>query len=359
MSEAVTITEVTGLRRAIRLFDRALPYQKLATGREQHYVQRWYPGNPVGSIQVQGPRLPDWTMHGMWKTKFLAGQYSVELDNFADIRVVGGRIVAEDLIEAFNRICNDGQTIDVRWGPESRRGIMTSFVPTWVNLQDIEWEVVFAWTALGEFNDSFRATGVLDSVKDVQWSLDQLDLAVAEMPTTITGDQRSLIERGASRVRSAGAEFTSVLGRIQAAKTTTIAMIQDAATYGARVEQAANALRAGMISDLPYYELIAVDDVGLVLASSIFRLDVSAKSADVAATSRQASTSVSERVAPGPLAIVTVTENTTLRSLAQRYYGDADAWPYIADANGLVGSIAPIGTRVVIPRPPAQGFARA
>lgn len=358
MAEAVTITEVTGLRRAVRLFDRALPYQELSTGREQHYVQRWYPGCPVGSIQVQGPRLPDWTMHGMWKTKFLAGQYSVELENFDDIRVVGGRIVAEDLIEAFNRICTDGQTIDVRWGPESRRGIMTAFVPTWINLDDIKWEVTFAWTSIGEFNDSFRATGVLDSVKDVQWSLDQLDLTVAEMPASITGDQRTLVERGASAVRSAGAEFTSVLGRIQAAKTTTIEMIQNAATYGERVVQAANALRTGMISDLPYYELIAVDDVGIVLASSIFRLDVSSRSANVAATSRQASTSVSERVAPGPLAIVTITENTTLRTLARRYYGDADAWTFIADANGLIGSIAPIGTRVVVPRPPAQGFAR-
>lgn len=353
-AEAFIITELTGPRREVRLFDRALPYQKLSFGRQQRVVKREYAGSRVATIQVMGPSLLDVEPQGTWKTRYLAARHSVELSGFPDIENVAGRITAENLVEVMRRIVDAAQTVEVRWGPEVRRGVMVEFVPTYERVEDIEWKMSFTWSQDGEA-PTRRAAVALDTTSAMRRALDDLDLAAAEMPTTILPDQASDLQQKIAAVRAAGAALTESLASIQAETFAAVSDVQNAQTLAERVVQAGDALRTGNLSDLPYYNLLPFDDVALVVEAEVWRRDTAAATRRVQAEARRSSTSVAERNTPGALAIVTLTENTSLRSLASRYYGNADSWTVIADANNLVGSTAPAGARLLIPRPSGQG----
>lgn len=353
-AEAFIITELTGPQREVRLFDRALPYQKLAWGRRQRFVKREYAGSRVATIQNMGPSLDDTDPEGMWKTRFLATKHSVELVGFPDIANDGGRITAEDLIEVMKRLVEAGQNVEVRWGPEVRRGIMAAFEPTYDRVEDIAWRMSFVWAQDGT-SQPRRASVALDTTSAMRRVLDELDLVAAEMPSSILPDQADDFTAKVAEVRAAGAAFTESLATIQSTTNSTIADVQNAQTLAERVVQAGEALRTGNLSDLPYYQLLPVDDVTAALEVEVWRRDTAAASRNVQAEARRSSAAVGERNVPGALAIVTLTENTSLRVLAVRYYGDADAWTVIADANGLVSAVAPAGIRLVIPRPAGQG----
>lgn len=353
-AEAFIITELTGPQREVRLFNRALPYQKLAAPRMQRHVKREYAGSRVATIQVLGPSIGDWEPTGIWKTRYLAAEHSVELVGFGDIANDGGRITAEDLSEVFKRLHDAGQTVEVRWGPEVRRGIVGGFTPTYDRVEDIEWKLTFVWSQDGE-EPARRAAVALDTTSAMRRVLDDLDIISSEMPTTILPDQATGLLAKIADVRAAGAAFTEALADLQTKAIATISDIQNVQTLAERVIQAAEVFRTGEISDLPYYNLLPVDNVSQALEAEVWRRDASSQARKVQAESRRSSSSVAERVVPGAIAVITLVENTSLRALALRYYGDADSWPVIADANGLVGSTAPTGSRIVIPRQSGQG----
>jgi hypothetical protein len=354
VAEAFVITELTGPKREIQLFDRALPYQKLEMGREQRHVKREYAGSRVATIQVMGVSILNWEAEGMWKTRFLGAGHNVELKNFPDIPNDGGRITAEDLVDAMQRILDAGQNVEVRWGPAVRRGILAGFTPTWDRVEDVAWRLSFVWAQDGEAPPR-RASVSLDTTSGMRRALDQLDLVAAEMPSTILPTQADDLIAKIGDVRVAGAALTESLAALQATTTSTIADVQNAQTLADRVVQAAEALRTGNLSDLPYVSLLPVDDVSAVLEAEVWRRDTAASSRTVQAEARRSSAATADRSMPGAVAVVTLTENTSLRVLAVRYYGDADAWTTIADANGLISSIAAAGLRLVIPRPAGQG----
>ncbi len=353
-AEAFIITELTGPQREVRLFDRALPYQGLGFGRQQRVVKREYAGSRVATIQVMGPSLLDVEPQGKWKTRYLAAKHSVELVGFSDIENVSGRITAENLIAVFNRIVDAGQTVEVRWGPEVRRGVLHEFIATYDRVEDIEWRMTFIWSQDGEA-PTRRASVALDTTSAMRRALDDLDIIAAEMPTSILPDQADDLQSKIAEVRAAGAAFTERLATIQAETFAAVSDVQNAQMLAERVERAADALRTGSLSDLPYFQLMPFDDVAMVVEAEVWRRDTAAASRKVQAESRRSASAVAERNVPGALAVVTVTENTSLRQLAIRYYSNADAWTVIADANGLVGSSAPAGSRLIIPRPSGQG----
>lgn len=352
--EAFIITELTGPQREVRLFDRALPYQGLSFGRQQRVVKREYAGSRVATLQVMGVSLLDVEPQGKWKTRYLAAEHSVELSGFPDIENTAGRISAEDLIEVMKRISDAGQTVEVRWGPEVRRGVMQEFIPTYDRVEDIEWRMSFVWSQDGEAPPR-RAAVALDTTSAMRRALDDLDIIAAEMPASILPDQASDLQAKIAEVRAAGAALTERLATIQTETFAAVSDVQNAQTLAERVNQAGEALRTGTLSDLPYYNLTPVDDVAAVVEAEVWRRDTAAATRKVQAESRRSSSAVAERNLPGALAVITVTENTSLRQLALRYYRNADAWTVIADANGIVGSFAPAGTRIIIPRPSGQG----
>lgn len=352
--ESFTITELTGSRRSIVLSDRALPYRPLEVDGEQAVVQRWYPGQPVATLQVLGPREGDWEIKGTWKTRFLAAKGMVDLRGFDDIDNTGGLITAEDLVEVFDRVRRAGNDLEVTWGPEVRRGILKRFKPGWLRTEDVEWSCGFVWSQKGS-RPAARASFALDTTASVRRALDDLDFTAAEMPAVILPGPATTIRGRLDAVRNAGVALTESLASAQAAAFTTIADVQDIQTLAERTVQAAEALRSGELSDLPYVELLALDDVGSAIAVETWRRDMGAQSRNVQAKAMESSAAVEKRTTPGAIQTYTVRENESLRRLALRFYGSADDWTIIADANNLVGSDVAVGTRIVIPRASGQG----
>lgn len=355
MSDVFSIVELSGPRREVHLYDRALPYKGLATPTTQRHVIRWYPGSPVATIQVLGPTAGPWKAEGMWKTMYLAAGKSADLRGFEDIDNRNFTVTAEDLVAAIRRICTDGQQLEVTWGPEVRRGILADFTPEWDIIEDIRWTMEFVWSQVGA-EGARRATATIDRAAAVSRALLDFDAVMAEQPRAVTNG--SGILAAASTVRATGNAFAAQLAKAQGATTETIAGVQAVKAAGELVVQACRALLRGDLTDLPYYDLCPVDDLASVLAVETWRRDTAASTRTVAAESRKATNGLADRAEPGSLAVVTVTAGVSLRTLALEWYGSADAWTLIADANGLVGAMPPVGTRLRIPRPPGQGIAR-
>jgi hypothetical protein len=97
-------------------------------------------------------------------------------------------------------------------------------------------------------------------------------------------------------------------------------------------------------------QFIATNTVPDVLSTQAWRSSLGASALELMATSLRARESVRQRVVAEFLGTETMRENETLRSMALRIYGSADAWTVIADANGLVSSLPPVGTLLLIPR---------
>ena len=69
--------------RTIVLQGRSLPYQGVAWGGTMELDVSWFPGNPVASVQVIGPREKGTTIVGKWKDIFLTAiQSRALLANF-------------------------------------------------------------------------------------------------------------------------------------------------------------------------------------------------------------------------------------------------------------------------------------
>ena len=185
--------------------------------------------------------------------------------------------------------------------------------------------------------------------------MDAVDLIAAEQPRGILATQAAEIRAAIDEVRSSGVAFTEALSQIQQERSATLASVQRVQVLSRRAVNAGRALRAGNIADVPYVALLPTDDLREVLAVERWRADLGASGRDYSATSARASTAIEERYTPGAQRVIFTKQGESLRTIALRELGTADAWTIIADASGLVGSEVRVGTRVIVPRPTGQG----
>ena len=64
----------------LNLTRRALPYRPFTLKGSQRNEITWYPGNPIGSLQVLGPTESDTSVSGVWKDVFIKGSNFATLD---------------------------------------------------------------------------------------------------------------------------------------------------------------------------------------------------------------------------------------------------------------------------------------
>lgn len=350
-AEAFIIRELTGTQRSVQLNGRALPYRPVEFVGEQAHVQTWYPGNPVATIQVLGPREGALNIGGTWKTSKLVG--SVKLLGFDDIPSDGGTVTAEDLVQVFHRLRIAGNALEVRWGPEVRRGVLYRFSPNYQRLEDIEWTAEFVWSQRGDQLPA-RAARTENPAQTTTAAMNRLSDAAAAEPPSIVDQAREVVRTGVDAMRQGISTFTQTVVQIQSTANVASARFQQLQAITQEVVDTTRALRKGSL-DLPYTKLLPIDDVVQVLRVENWRRDVGANARRTGAQAVRGRDDVAARSVPGYLAIVTLRENQTLRHLALTFYGSADAWTVIADANGLTGSTAPVGTVLRIPRAPTAG----
>lgn len=360
-SEAFIIREITGSERSVSLRSRALPYRPILFPATQAYVQRWYPGNAIATLQVLGPREGDVEIQGMWKDRFLldprseVGGGAVVLEGFDDIPNDDLTVSAEDLVIVFQRLRAAGNTLEVRWGPEVRRGIMSRFDPYYLRTEDIRWTANFTWSQRGD-RPALRAAIQADTVEAMRASIDSFDAALAAEPPGLLPNIVNGIRGFANDFRAAAFAFTNALAEIQTTATVATAAFQNILTLSGRVVQFGRALKNGTL-DLPYVDLLPLDAVESIFAADTWKQNVGSSARTVQSTAVQASNDVARTAVPDAIATVVVRENESLRLIAFQFYNDSDAWPIIADANGIVGSDVPAGTVIAIPRAPQAGSA--
>jgi hypothetical protein len=374
-SDVFSIVELTGNRREIHLYDRAMPYKSLKAQVEQHFVQRWYPGSKVATLQVLGPRQARGRSRACGRRSSCLGSSRSTCAASRPSTTATSTAPPRSWRRRCGRSARAGQTVDVSWGPEARRGLLVEFEPDWDMEEECRWSCSFVWSQAGQA-PARRATVAVDATAAMRQALDNLDNALAEQPAAVAGATSSRLAALANAVRAAGAAFldglaraqsetasvgsrvTGVISRVQRATSEAIQNAQALQAIGEILVKAARALCRGAIQDLPYYDLTNLDDVGTALKVEVWRRAVAAESRNVSAEARRSTAAVNERAVPSPLAVVIARDGVSLRALALQHYGNADGAGLIADANGLTSLMPPVGMRIVIPRAPAAGGVR-
>jgi len=143
LATSFAIIERTGDKRAVVLRGRALPYRPFSLSGTQRNSIEWYPGNPIGVLQVYGAKEEETTIQGYWKDIFL-GEGGNGIPSYAQLNGAP-LLTAIDLAGTIDDIRRKGQEIVVTWLNHTRYGIIDRFTQKWHTGHDVEWEISFAW----------------------------------------------------------------------------------------------------------------------------------------------------------------------------------------------------------------------
>ena len=342
------IEELTGQQRSVALTGWALPRQNVGFGRRNRTKKRTYAGNPVATVQVLGPELDDSTIEGTWSDRYLPGQVFVAGFDQPD--------TCEALVAVFDELTKSAQQIRVQWGSVVRFGVIASFEPTWIRLEDCAWSLEFTWT--GEESQRVRAGPIEVEDDDIRAAIVAMDDEVVLSPSTLQatalsiGDSLATTDDRLTEVRRSVVGVLFALGdlrqRVDDQIQPALAVVSLVDTVRTTVGQVLVELE-----DIPYTYSTVYDSVVDVLDVECWRRTVASRAGGVRGASMYKAIEVNRIPQPKNQTVVQVRTGQTLRSIAVDFYGDADAWERIADANNLVSSQVAPGTRLVVPLPEA------
>lgn len=340
------IEEVTGSGRFIALSGRALPYQGVGWGGTLRHKKTYYPGNPVASIQLFGPEQSDTTITGMWKDRFLSTS-NIRTSGFPNLTDPSNIFVA-DMVAAFKSIRNSANRLRVQWGDEVRFGYMSEFIPDYDRPQDVRYTVSFIWESEPEQQVATPATSEPDDVTEPFLAAE--DVASAR-PQSIVPSFATIARAATSAQRvNVGQVFDSVRAFQSSVSSTT-----EILNASRRISSAANVCRdtandvGYQLNDGPYNYQTTSDGVLTVLGVESWRRSYNLTQNNFAVSTLRTAKTIQKQTSPTSIATVVCPEDTTLRGLSLRYYGNSDDWWLIADANGIVESVVRAGTVISIP----------
>lgn len=360
----VVIEETTGDQRSVTLVGRAKPYQRVSFPRTLRTKKTTYAGNSEATIQVLGQTFDDTEFEGTWKDRFLGDGDIVVRASFRTPDLPGGSGAsfnarqeitnAAGLVSLFESFVANGSTLRVQWNGVVRVGVLATFDPTWIRPQDVQWVARFEWS--GTEAPAARASAAEstdDEVRETSAKTD--DASIADPPNINPTYRRDVVGRTNLTRRNVGSVLSN-LRSVRTAPTIPVERVQ-AALSAATVVRSQVEASVGILADLPYTVAQPVDTVVEVLTCETWRRSLSFRSRRMRAACLTRTGAVANRIAPTALATVLMPAGSTLRDLARQFYGDADSWQIIADANGFPSSQVRAGTLVIIPPPPAR-FAR-
>lgn len=345
------IRELTGSQRWITLSGRAMPYRGIAWGMHQRTKKSEYAGNPVATIQVLGPGYDDTHITGTWKERFIRETGAVNLVGFDDLAAGDTqRITVEQLCAAFERVQQAGNALQVQNGRWLREGILKSFVPTpgLPNGSDVQWELIFEWSKRDEVATT-AASSPPNPRGQLRNELANTASAASARPRVVRPDIQGIVRGAMQTSRTIAGQMFDTFRQTQALVTKVTAEL--AAANATQTEQLRTTLdtERTQIGDVPRTSCTDSDQVVDLMAVETWRRTLSYQQEVMRNGAMQRARNMRDGLVPGALQIVTVPGDTTLRKLSTAYYGTADSWQVIADANGFHDSFIARGTIVVIP----------
>jgi hypothetical protein len=209
------IKERTGDKRTLALRGRALPYRPFELSGTQRHSVEWYPGSPIGTLQVYGAKEEPTTISGAWKDVFLGAPADFDSaaatissapsvsDTELDILVT-----ARELVNLVDDMRRKGQELEVTWLDQIRRGILERFTVRWLTGHDCEWEIAFVWISQGE------------SLSDIRMESDVSDLG--DLPNrsqnhvdALSGDSAELVPQSGIRFSDIATDLSESANKLQ------------------------------------------------------------------------------------------------------------------------------------------------
>lgn len=331
----------------IKLGGRSGPFRPLKIGGKMRVQTTFYPGNPVATQQPIGATEDPTTITGEWNDRFL------------------GDGAAFQLMEQVDQIRKSGLSVEVSWGgsiggttdaPQLgdnvivRVGIISSTAFTIQRVQDVEWEIVFDWRSSGQASTPMVAsTSQLNPREGFADVNAELDAAIALWEATMNGPQLAvgLPQQALDAINQAFDRTATVVDAIeQASATITSAVVIPAAAAQQLIGACASGIEAMTTAAQTVLGLnrllIEVRDSAtdtLRLADQLF--DVLNQTDVASGACVDAKAGIEINIEADVIAQVRAPAGTDLRDLALQFYGDADGWWAIANANGIDGSAVP------------------
>lgn len=374
MSFPFIVREIDLPGRTIVLQGRSLPYRGVAWGGTQELDVNWFPGNPVASVQVIGPREKPTTILGKWKDVFLLNpQNRGVLANFpplskaakADSNERGGNTFkssgsvpaqfaerARALRDAFRLFRKSGGMVKVEWGSIVRFGFVSETDFTHDREEDIDFEIIF--TFVGDSPSQPKPLlPEIELLSLLKALLALLDEIINTLLSAVFAAQQWLtrVNQFITKIGSFITELLDVISKLGDFAFAPAAVLGNLRRQLTAIKLAARDLFA----DLDAQTSAAVEaafignpvDVALNnLLQQRLRATVQALAAEAA---RQANL-ISQANSPALLGTITMPGGTTLRDVARRFFGNPDDWRVIAEFNGFGGSVIPRGTIVRVPK---------
>lgn len=350
---AFLITEISGPpdeRNAIVLKRRALPFKPYTLKGTQRGEVTWYQGNPVGSSQRFGPAEEPTTVSGSWHDTYIVG---------SDFATLNGAPLADSraIVVAIDNMRRQGKDVMVTWDEEIRVGYISSFERTWQRRTDVDYQIEFTWTSLGEtelppvvtptvsISDVAAQTG--GALEDIEAQFNELDFSASPKTLGVVNNQMAALKARQLEIQNAvAAAISGALAPLDAerrAVTSLIQMALDAQTFSQAMQ--ANVLFSLRAAALPAQ--FAAGTVLSMMASIRAVRDSLNKMRDISLTSAALMTTNSEGAV---LRELIGTDGDDLRRISQSVYGTAADWRLIALFNNVRTSRVSAGQTLQLPR---------
>lgn len=414
-----TIVELRGQSRSIILRGRGLPYPPFELGVDQRIVTTWNPGYGQATATVLGSQDRPTTINGMWKDRFiqkpatkdtgsgitatiaearkqvvaisgaLSGGFGEDAEFKAPVVKDGEDVPSvRDVVELFDSVLREGQLLEVRWDIHRRHGFLRSFVPSWLNVHDVEWEMTFDWIGKGENIDVVAETESVATVyeelvaatEDIEAILDEADAIVDELDDRVTSTLQSLVElvdmvKGAvntvqrlvnlpsSAMRRTAATLNSIIARGKEISDDFESMpfalqhrdSQRADSFGSVTVRSAALGQSGTAGNVNYLSPRQVSAVSTISSASIaHRIKRAVRSLISTAAFRRAQ--IFRTLQTQLQDVYQAREGEDLRDVAARLYNDSGEWKRLMLYNGLTTPVLNGGQVILVPKVSAEGF---
>jgi len=341
----LVIRERSGLKRELRLKRQALPHKGVAYPVRTREHRSRSQGNPDATVQKFGPEYDPIRMRGTWRDWWLKR---------GDRATLSGQplTTAKQLVDLIRDIWLSGQELELVWRDEKYRGDIQSFTPTYDDITDVGWDLVFAVTGPGD----------VEAVSHFEPEFNWLDISggiMADISLMLTALTDGLTKCEALRCMS---EVIAYLDRIDNLRKQFQATIETAAEVAlSPLALASRAMQtAEDLADVAHsIKRIAAAADAAVLSITDGAADLvvayQGRTTIVQATRKQGASLTRAKlrcdryITPKVLKVIRARATTDLRLIAREAYGTSDGWQQIATYNGIKGSVVQPGTIVLVP----------